>query len=174
LTVGKSVRRQGRDSSRSRRSAWTYGRRGKALGLAARRMVLTIEDQSDKTNENDRFIVLQDSREQRNASEATVTLVSVPCRTVYVVGHRRATSTRAARHRLCRVALNNIPRRDGATVSVQFFYNNLQFRPEDGQEVRGCPCHQFSSATGAAPSSAWGGCSGVCAGPHLVVSRNRS
>lgn len=40
-------------------------------------MVLTIEDQSDKTNENDRFIVLQDSREQRNASEATVTLVSV-------------------------------------------------------------------------------------------------
>ena len=65
-----------------------------------------------------------------------MTLVSVPCRTVYVVGHRRATSTRAARHRLCRVALNNIPRRDGATVSVQFFYNNLQFRPEDGQEVR--------------------------------------
>lgn len=50
-------------------------------------MVLTIEDQSDKTNENDRFIVLQDSREQRNASEATVTLVSVPCRTVYVVSN---------------------------------------------------------------------------------------
>ena len=49
-------------------------------------MVLTIEDQSDKTNENDRFIVLQDSREQ-SASEATVTLMSVPCRTVYVVSN---------------------------------------------------------------------------------------
>lgn len=49
-------------------------------------MVLTIEDQSDKTNENDRFIVLQDSRE-RSASEATVTLMSVPCRTVYVVSN---------------------------------------------------------------------------------------
>ena len=178
MTVGKSVRRQGRDSSRSRRSAWTYGRRGKALGLAARRMVLTIEDQSDKTNENDRFIVLQDSREQRNASEATVTLVSVRV-VLYTmscqmrssksdVNESSATSTVSSRTE------QHSQTRRGDRLGAVFFYNNLQFRPEDGREVRGCPCHQFSSATGAAPSSAWGGCSGVCAGPHLVVSRNRS